>query len=72
MRKRSCCCSMKVPGKLIASSLSCRLAVLLQVTPERLAGLNARLRGVRLGNFYFVSEGLHLGAASGNRFQVPG
>ena len=42
----------------------------LQVTPERLAGLNAHLRGVRLGNFEFCSEGLFLGSARGNRFEV--
>ena len=40
------------------------------MTPDRLAGLNTRLRGMRLGNFEFVSEGLWLGAAKGNRFQV--
>ena len=40
------------------------------MAPERLAGLNARLRGVRLGNFEFCAEGLWLGAAQGNRFEI--
>ena len=42
-----------------------------QVSPERLLALNSRLRGIRLGDFEYVAEALHLGAASGNRFQVP-
>ena len=41
-----------------------------QVAPERLAGLNARLRGVRVGDFELVERSLHLGETSGNHFQV--
>lgn len=38
-----------------------------KVDPARLAGLNARLRGMRLGNFEFASEQLRLGDLRGNR-----
>lgn len=42
----------------------------LQVHPRRLAGLNARLRGLQTGNYSFVKEGLHLGGLSGNLFDI--
>jgi tRNA(Glu) U13 pseudouridine synthase TruD len=44
--------------------------VLPQVPPERLARANERLRGLRVGDFELVPEGLHLGDARGNRFEL--
>ena len=38
-----------------------------KVDPGRLAGLNRRLRGMRLGNFEFAADQLHLGDLRGNR-----
>lgn len=38
-----------------------------KVDPARLAALNARLRGMRLGNFEFVGDQLRLGDLRGNR-----
>ncbi|GBG83207.1 hypothetical protein CBR_g36821 [Chara braunii] len=38
-------------------------------TAERLAALNARLRGIRLGDFAYVDKGLRLGMLSGNQFR---
>jgi tRNA(Glu) U13 pseudouridine synthase TruD len=38
-----------------------------KVDPARLAALNPRLRGMRLGNFEFASEQLRLGDLQGNR-----
>jgi len=40
------------------------------VPPERLASLNRGLRGMRLGGFEFVEEGLRLGQLRGNRFEL--
>lgn len=37
---------------------------------ERLANLNSRLRGIRLGNFFYRDEDLALGDLSGNRFGI--
>ena len=42
----------------------------MQVGPSRLAAANARLRGMRVGDFELVEEPLHLGDANGNRFEV--
>ena len=47
-----------------------RLLTWLQVLPERLARANEKLRGIRVGDFELVAEPLHLGAASGNRFEL--
>ncbi|PSC67745.1 multisubstrate pseudouridine synthase 7 [Micractinium conductrix] len=41
-----------------------------KVDPGRLAGLNRRLRGMRLGNFEFAADQLHLGDLRGNRFEL--
>eukprot|EP00798_Chlamydomonas_sp_ICE-L_P022952 gene22952-30136_t len=41
-----------------------------KVEPAKLATLNSKLRGIRVGNFDFVPEGLHLGALSGNQFRL--
>ncbi|CAL8462051.1 g1582 [Coccomyxa elongata] len=41
-----------------------------KVGPSRLAAANARLRGMRVGDFKLVEEPLHLGDANGNRFEV--
>ncbi|BDA41229.1 Multisubstrate pseudouridine synthase 7 [Coccomyxa sp. Obi] len=41
-----------------------------KVGPSRLAAANARLRGMRVGDFELVEEPLHLGDANGNRFEV--
>jgi tRNA pseudouridine13 synthase len=41
-----------------------------RVAPSRLAGLNARLRGMRVGNFAFAEQQLGLGDLSGNRFDI--
>ena len=38
--------------------------------PERLARASERLRGVKMGNFELVREGLYLGDAKGNRFEI--
>jgi tRNA pseudouridine13 synthase len=37
---------------------------------ERLAALNERLFGIRIGNFSYVDKPLVLGQLSGNRFSV--
>lgn len=41
-----------------------------RMDPARLAGLNSRLRGLRCGDFEFVSEQLRLGDLRGNRFDI--
>ena len=41
-----------------------------KLDPARLAGLNPRLRGMRVGNFGFTDEQLRLGDLRGNRFQL--
>ena len=38
--------------------------------PARLARASERLRGVKMGDFELVREGLHLGDAKGNRFEI--
>ncbi len=39
-----------------------------RVDPARLAGLNPRLRGMRVGNFQMCDKGLWLGDLRGNRW----
>ncbi|GAB4822214.1 hypothetical protein N2152v2_009260 [Parachlorella kessleri] len=39
-------------------------------TKDKLAALNSRLRGMRLGNFCFCPKGLWLGDLQGNRFEI--
>ena len=46
------------------------LACCQQVAPERLATLNATLRGIRLGDFEYTDAALYLGAAKGNHFDI--
>ncbi|KAG9295770.1 hypothetical protein G9A89_008998 [Geosiphon pyriformis] len=41
-----------------------------RIFANRLAGLNNRLVGMRLGNFKYVSEPMKLGELKGNRFQI--
>ena len=41
-----------------------------QVHPDRLAGLNPRLRGLQVGDFGFARQPLHLGDLSGNLFDI--
>ncbi len=41
-----------------------------KISPQRLAALNPRLRGVKLGNFEYVDTELRLGMLSGNMFKV--
>ena len=42
-------------------------ATAFRIAPARLAGLNPRLRGLRLGNFEFAEEQMRLGDLQGNR-----
>ncbi|KAF8060524.1 leucine--tRNA ligase [Scenedesmus sp. PABB004] len=41
-----------------------------KIPPARLAALNARLRGIKLGSFEFVPDQLSLGQLRGNAFKV--
>ncbi|KAJ1531250.1 hypothetical protein HK096_007383, partial [Nowakowskiella sp. JEL0078] len=39
-----------------------------RLRPEKLQSINGDLRGMKVGNFRFVSNGLNLGSLAGNRF----
>uniref|UniRef100_A0A383W6L3 TRUD domain-containing protein n=1 Tax=Tetradesmus obliquus TaxID=3088 RepID=A0A383W6L3_TETOB len=41
-----------------------------KVSPAKLAALNPRLRGIKLGNFEFAASHLSLGQLGGNRFKL--
>ncbi|KAK9796674.1 hypothetical protein WJX73_005450 [Symbiochloris irregularis] len=41
-----------------------------KISPERLASLNATLRGIKLGDFEYADAALFLGAAKGNHFDI--
>ncbi|CAN6219628.1 unnamed protein product [Urochloa humidicola] len=43
---------------------------LFKVNASRLAALNSKLAGIRVGDFSYVNEGLALGQLSGNRFAI--
>ncbi|KAG2486127.1 hypothetical protein HYH03_015221 [Edaphochlamys debaryana] len=50
--------------------VTCQWVTAFKVFPARLAALNARLRGMRLGAFGFVDSGLKLGCLGGNEFEL--
>jgi tRNA pseudouridine13 synthase len=41
-----------------------------KISANRLAALNNRLFGIKVGNFSYVKEGLVLGQLMGNRFTI--
>lgn len=41
-----------------------------KIAPERLAALNPRLRGFKVGNYEYADSELRLGMLNGNRFKV--
>lgn len=41
-----------------------------KIKPDRLLALNAKLFGIRLGNFSYVDEGINVGGLVGNSFRV--
>ncbi|CAD7703369.1 unnamed protein product [Ostreobium quekettii] len=41
-----------------------------KVSPGRLAALNARLLGLKVGNFSFADDNLYLGQLAGNQFEI--
>jgi tRNA pseudouridine13 synthase len=43
-----------------------------KVAAQRVAALNPRLRGVRVGNFHYTDTELRLGMLAGNHFKVGG
>ncbi|GLC42432.1 hypothetical protein PLESTM_001332600 [Pleodorina starrii] len=50
--------------------VTCQFVTGFKVSPARLARLNPRLRGIRLGSFGFGDEGLRLGCLAGNEFHL--
>jgi tRNA pseudouridine13 synthase len=67
--------NLNVLACVVDPTSSYLFAPFLQVTafmlhPSRMAALNARLRGMRVGNFEFAAEQLRLGDLQGNRFQL--
>ncbi|GFR51215.1 hypothetical protein Agub_g13587, partial [Astrephomene gubernaculifera] len=50
--------------------VTCQFVTAFKVSASRLAALNSRLRGIRLGDFSFAEEGLRLGRLAGNEFHL--
>ncbi|KAJ3696119.1 hypothetical protein LUZ60_001496 [Juncus effusus] len=51
-------------------AVSTQQVTIFKVHPKRLAALNSRLYGIKIGNFSYVKEGLNLGQLNGNRFTL--
>ncbi|KAF3327559.1 multisubstrate pseudouridine synthase 7 isoform X1 [Carex littledalei] len=51
-------------------SVSTQQVTIFKVHPKRLAALNSRLFGIKIGNFCYVKEGLVLGQLKGNHFTI--
>jgi tRNA pseudouridine13 synthase len=50
--------------------ITCQRATVHQIEASRMRSLNAGLRGIRVGDFQYVSNALQLGELSGNRFDI--
>ncbi|GBG00206.1 hypothetical protein Rsub_12987 [Raphidocelis subcapitata] len=59
-----------IAGTKDKRGITAQWVTLFKVHPARLAALNGRLRGIKLGDFDFAPEGLQLGQLLGNRFRL--
>ncbi len=61
---------LRLQGTKDKRGLTSQYVTAYKIAPERLAALNPRLRGVKVGNFEYADSELRLGMLSGNRFKV--